>query len=146
MYCYDGILYRIWAVCGAMFLLGVICILIEKPWRDTFRMRNCTVGILLLVFSILSGMVYISRIAFPHVLYYDGEYVKENRNSRVAPPLPLTYEYIFSNGNEEEKNQVFYLDVISGKEILPSGFSRRQTYRVYYDKLTRVIVKVEDCT
>lgn len=145
MYCYDGILYRIWAVCGVMFLLGVICILIEKPWRDTFRMRNCSIGILLLACSIFSGIVYISRIAYPQVLYYEGEFVEENRNSRVAKPLPLTQEYIFSNENDE-KNQAFYLDGISGKKILPTGFSRRQTYRVYYDKLTRVIVKVEDCT
>lgn len=82
---------------------------------------------------------------FPHVLYYEGEYVEENRNARVAPPIPLTYEYIFSNENDE-KNQVFYLDVFSCNKMIPSGFSFKQTYRIYYDELTRVIVKIVDCT
>ena len=36
MYCYDGIVYRILAVSGIMFLLGILCILFEKPWSDTF--------------------------------------------------------------------------------------------------------------
>lgn len=102
MYCYDGIVYRILAASGIMFLLGILCILFEKPWSVTFHIRNCIVGILLLVFSILSEIFYLTRIAFPHVLYYEGEYVEENRNSRVAPPLPLTYEYVFSNGNDEK--------------------------------------------
>ncbi len=145
MYCYDGIVYRILAVSGIMFLLGILCILFEKPWSDTFRMRNCIVGILLLVFSILSGIFYLTRIAFPHVLYYEGEYVEENRNSRAAPPLPLTYEYVSSNENGE-KNQVFYLDVISCNKMIPSGFSSKQTYRIYYDEPTRVIVEILNCT
>ena len=145
MYCYDGIVYRILAVSGIMFLLGILCILFEKPWSDTFRMRNCIVGILLLVFSILSGIFYLTRIAFPHVLYYEGEYVEENRNSRAAPPLPLTYEYVFSNENDE-KNQVFYLDVISCNKMIPSGFSSKQTYRIYYDEPTRGIVEILNCT
>lgn len=140
---FDGIIYRIWAECGIMFLLGVTCILIEKPWRKTFRIRNCTIGIVLLVLSLLSCIFYASRIAYPHVKYYEGAFVQENRNSRVAPPLPLTNEYKFLYG--KEKKQVFYLDVISRKKIIPSSFILNQTYRIYYDELTRIIVAVEEC-
>ena len=143
MYCYNGIFYRIWSVCGVIFLLGALCILIEKPWKDTFRIQKCAIGIILLVFTLAFGLFYASRIIFPNILCYEGEYIEENRNSRVAPPLPLTYEYIFSK--EGEKNQVFYLDVISKKEIIPYGFSPEKEYRIYYDAFTQIIVKVEDC-
>ena len=29
---FSGIIYRIWGVCGVMLLLGIVCILFEKPW------------------------------------------------------------------------------------------------------------------
>lgn len=143
MFFYGGIIYRIWAVSGVMFLLGVVCIAIEKPWSKPFRIQNYTVGILLLIFSLLSCTFYVSRVISPHIQCYEGEFIGENRDPRVAPPLPLTYKFVFSNG--DNKDQPFYLDVISRRKIIPSGFSPHKTYRVFYDGLTLIIVKVEEC-
>lgn len=37
MYCYDGIVYRIWSVSGVMFLLGVLCILVERRFHSGIK-------------------------------------------------------------------------------------------------------------
>ena len=141
MYNFSGVLFRIWGVCGAILLLGVICILLEKPWIKRIRIRDCKLGLIIIVFAIFLSLIYVSRIAFPHVLSYTGEFLETHRNSRVAPPLPVTYEYIFWNG--EGKKHVFYLDVFAKKMMFPYEFVRDQKYTIYYDKLTNIIIKVE---
>lgn len=87
------------------------------------------------------SLVYISRVVFPNVSSYAGEFVSTNRNSRVAPPLPLTSEYVFWNG--EGKKQVFYLDALSKKEIIPYELETGKEYIIYFDDFTNVIVKIE---
>ena len=87
---YSGIVYRIWGVCGVMLLLGVVCILFEKPRLHKNWLQRCKFGLLTIAFAVCLGAVYASRIFFPNVLSYTGEFVDTHRNSRVAPPLPLT--------------------------------------------------------
>ena len=95
----------------------------------------------MIAFAIGMSLIYASRIVFPDVSSYTGEFIESHRNSRVAPPLPVTSEYVFWNG--EGKRQVFYLDVFSKKEIFPSEFEVHQKYTIYYDEFTNVIIKVE---
>lgn len=141
MYNFSGILYRIWGVCGIMFLLGVVCLLGKKPWVKGFSIKKCKLEFFMLAFAVILGMVHVSRIISPDVLSYTGVFLDSHRNSRVAPPLPLTREYVFWNG--EGKKQVFYLDTFSKKEIFPSEFQYGKTYKVYFDDFTNVIVQVE---
>lgn len=141
---YSGIVYRIWGVCGVMLLLGVVCILFEKPRLHKNWLQRCKFGLLTIAFAVCLGAVYSSRIFFPNVLSYTGEFVDTHRNSRVAPPLPLTNEYVFWNG--EGKRKVFYLDVLSKKEIYPFEFETGEKYTVYYDSFTKVITRVETVT
>lgn len=141
MYNFSGVMYRIWGVCGVILMLGFVCLLFERPWKKSFRIRNCKLGLIMLAFSVCLGLIYVSRIVFPDVSSYTGEFVESHRNSRVAPPLPVTYEYVFWNG--EGKRQVLYLDIFSKKEIFPSEFERGQKYVVYFDDFTNVITKVE---
>ena len=103
MYNFSGVLYRIWGVCGIVFLLGVLCILFEKPWINGFRFRNCKLGIIIVAFAICMSLVYASRIILPKVSLYTGAFVEDQRNSRVAPPLPVTYEYVFWDGEGKKK-------------------------------------------
>ena len=141
---YSGIVYRIWGVCGVMLLLGIVCILFEKPRLHKNWLQRCKFGLLTIAFAVCLGAVYASRIFFPNVLSYTGEFVDTHRNSRVAPPLPLTNEYVFWNG--EGNRKVFYLDVLSKKEIYPFEFETGEKYTVYYDSFTKVITRVETVT
>ncbi len=143
MYNFSGVLYRIWGVCGAILILGVVCILFEKPWakKKNVKIQDCKLGLIMIAFSICLGLIYASRIVSPDVSSYTGEFIESHRNFRVAPPLPVTYEYVFWNG--EGKRQVFYLDIFSKKEIFPYEFVSDQKYTIYFDEFTNVITKVE---
>ena len=39
---------------------------------------------------------------------------------------------------------VFYLDVLTRKEIYPDDFSTEQKYRIFYEEESDIIVKVEE--
>lgn len=141
MYNFSGVFYRIWGVCGILLLVGILCILVERPWAKKVTLKDLSAGLLITVFAIGLGLVYASRIVFPDVLSYTGEFIDTHRTSTVAPPLPFTREYVFWNG--EGKKQVFYLDTFSKKEIFPCELEYGQQYTIYYDDFTNVIVKVE---
>ena len=141
MYNFSGIIYRIWGVGGILVAIGIVLILFEKPWKNGFKLKKNKWGLIAVACGILLIAVYASRIIFPDVSSYTGEFVDTHRNSRAAPPLPVTYEYVFWNGTG--KRQVFFLDIYSKKEIFPSNFEYGQTYTVYYDEFTNVIVRVE---
>lgn len=141
MYNFSGIVYRIWGVSGIMLLLGIICILLEKPWVKEFKFKSYMIGMILVIAAIGSGVFFAFRIVSPDISSYTGEFIRSNRDSTVAPPLPLTNEYVFWNG--EGKKQGFYLDVLSKKEIFPYDFEEGQEYIIYFDKGTKVIVKVD---
>ena len=141
MFNFSGIIFRIWGVCGVILLLGIVCILFEKPWSKSFNIQKCKIALLIIAFAVLLSSIYLSRIIAPRVSSYTGEFLETNRNSRVAPPLPVTHEYIFWNG--EDTKVVFYLDSFSKKKIFPREFTVGQEYVIYFDEFTNVIVQVE---
>ena len=122
MYCFDGIIYRIWG-CG-----GSICLLLSHSWRPSRDKRGTVIGIVLVVLAILISLFYLWRLSCPEVEVFDGTYLSENRNSRVAPPLPFTMCYNFSQNDDSTKS--VYLDIIS-KKIYTSQNSRPASYTEY---------------
>lgn len=141
MFSFSGILYRIWGVCGIILILGVVCILLEKPWKKSVKMKDYKLGLIAILFAICLSTIYASRIVCPDISIYTGEFIESHRNSRVAPPLPFTDEYVFWNG--EGKKQVFYLDIFSKDKIFPYDFVNDLKYTIYFDEFTNIIVKVE---
>ena len=141
MYDFSGIFYRLWGVCGILLLLGSGCILLEKPWVHGFSFRDCKVGVGIVALAICLSLVYSSRILFPNVSSQTGTFLYYQRNSRVAPPLPVTYEYVFEN--DQEKKHSFYLDVFSKNRIFTSEFESGKVYMICFDKLTNIIVKAQ---
>ena len=141
MYNFSGLFYRIWAECGIILLAGIICTLIEKPWVKGFKLNNC-IGIITIALSIFLFIECSYAINAKDISTYTGEFVSTNRNSRVAPPLPFTDQYVFWNG--EGKKKVVYLDIFSKKEIYPHDFEVGQNYTVYYDEHLDIIVKIEE--
>jgi hypothetical protein len=140
MYNFSGIMYRIWSTCGFLFFLGCLLIILEKPWKKC-NIKKCISGFVIALLGIGLAVIYLSRMFYPNISVYTGEFISSNRDSSVAPPLPLTNEYCFWNGNEKKK--VFYLDILSKKEIFPNDFETGEEYVVYYDEFTKIIVKVE---
>lgn len=89
MYNFSGIFYRIWSSCGFMFLLGVGMLLAHKPWSENFKLKKCKLELVVIAVSICFSLFYASRIAFPNVSSYTGEFVEEHRSPRTAPPFLL---------------------------------------------------------
>ena len=128
-------------VCGIILLLGVVCVLLEKPWVHDFKVKKCIFGLFVIAFAVCFALFYTYVYFFPDVLSYTGELIEIKRNSKVAPPLPLTYEYVFLDGEGEKR--VFYLDVFSKDIIFPDDFEYGQLYTVHFDDYTNIIVAIE---
>ncbi len=141
MYNFSGMYYRIWAVAGILLLIGITCVLIQKPWAKKFIITDYKFEIVAITIAVFLGIFYISRILVPDISLYTGEFVETHRNSRVAPPLPFTSEYVFWDG--DGKRKVLYLDTFSKKDIFPHELESGQVYKVYYDKLTKVITRID---
>jgi len=115
MFNFSGVLYRIWGVCGVILVLRVACILLDRPWAKKVKIKDCKLGLIMIAAAIGLSLLYATRIVFPGVLSYTGEFIDSHRNSRVAPPV--TNKYVFWNG--EGKKQTLYLDIFSKKKYSP---------------------------
>lgn len=117
MFNFSGVLYRIWGGCGVILVLGVACILLNRPWARKVKIKDCKLGLIMIAAAIGLSLLYASRIVFPDVSSYTGEFIDSHRNSRVAPPLPVTNEYVFWNG--EGKNKLFIWTFSQKKKYSP---------------------------
>ena len=138
---YSGIIYRIWAVGGAMVLLGIACLLVSGIRTKSFSKQCFLAGVLGALYGLGTAVYYIAQLVSPDVASFHGVFHEVYRNSRVAPPLPFTMEYSFYDENNDSR--VFYLDVLSKKEIVPEGFLEDKEYVIYYETSTNIIVGVE---
>lgn len=139
MYNYDGIIYRIWGVAGAFILLGIGCLLVSQRHTISFDRECYYAGILCAIFGIATAAYYIFCYIHPQVESIQCTLVEERRNSRIAPPLPLTMEYIFLN---EEGYTAFYLDVLSNDTVLEEALVLGEEYTVFYESRTDIIVGI----
>lgn len=142
-YYLDGLVYRIFSVGGILLFIGATPFLLDK-----FLLKQSSQKKTKIIFgsaTILSSiyiLFYLFLLLNPTILVHQGYFVSAHRNSRVAPPLPLTMEYSFSNGTQLKP--VFYLDVISKKKIFNQEFDQNKEYIIYYEEHTNIIVKVEE--
>jgi hypothetical protein len=141
MYNFSGITYRLWSPCSFLFIIPLASLLISIFMKKPIRFFDFKIELASAAFGVVLCVVYLSRILFPGVSSYTGEFVESHRTSRVAPPLPFTSKYVFWNG--EGKKKVVYLDTFSKKEIIPDGLEPGEEYTVYFDEFTKVIVRVE---
>lgn len=138
---YSGIIYRIWGEAGMIILLGLACILFSGLRTKSFSKQCFAAGILCVLYGCGMTICYLTCLFSPQIDSFQGFLYEEYRNSRVAPPLPLTMEYSFSEVDGDKK--VFYLDLLSKKEIIPEGFQEGEEYIVCYETRTNIIVRVE---
>lgn len=140
----SGVLYRIWAVGGAIILLGLACLLLSGFRTKSFSKQCFYAGILCVIYGLGTAGYYSKCLFSPEIETFQGVFYEEYRNSRVAPPFPFTMEYSFSDTDGEK--QVFYLDLLSKKEIIPDGFAMDTEYIIYYEANTNIILRVEEVT
>lgn len=138
---YSGVIYRIWAVAGIIVLLGVADLLACGIRTKSFSKSCFYAGLLAVLFGLGIAAYYANCYVNPKVDSVQGVFCEEYRNSRVAPPLPLTMEYTFSDADGKKKT--LYLDVLSKKEIIPEGFEKGQEYLVSYEVRNNIILKAE---
>ena len=138
---YSGITYRIWAEAGVIVLIGIGCLLASGFRSKSFSKQCFWAGVLGVVYGLGTAAYYVAQLVSPDVSSLHGVFHEEYRNSRVAPPLPFTMEYSFYDENNDSR--VFYLDVLSKKEIIPEGFLEDKEYIIYYEASTNIIVGVE---
>ncbi len=142
MYNNSGIIYRIVACGSILLILGVLCLLLSRFWNPTKRNKaDLVIAIVIIVIAVSYNVKYLYRLNNLQVKSHEGYFVSDNRTSRVAPPLPFTHEYTFSDASDG--GLCFYLDTFSKKEIFPKEFSENIKYRIFYDADTKIIVKVE---
>ena len=141
MYRLDGLLYRVFCVGGIILIVSVILLLLSKFWdKRRLNRSDLRIAIFGIVLSLIYCGAYVYKIINPDILAYQGYFEEAYRDSRVAPPIPATYAYVFSN-NESKK--AFYLDSISKKNIIKQDFKKGDIYCVYYEKGSRIIVGIE---
>ena len=89
--------------------------------------------------------IFLVDIVNPKVESYTGYFVEEYRDSRVSPPLPYTFAYVFCDGSSNPK-PIYHMDVFSKREIYPEDFIEGQWYTIYYVDLidSDAIVGVEE--
>jgi hypothetical protein len=143
MYNTSGLIYRIWAVFGIILIFGLFLLLAERPWRKGYKLRKALYAFIMIAIGLGGITLNAYRIIHLDVMEYTGTYDSYYRDSRVAPPLPFTYAYVF--GNADELKETFYIDIFSKKKIFPDSpndLEKGQVYTIYYEKTTHIILKI----
>ena len=141
MYRLDGLLYRVFCVGGIILIVSVILLLLSKFWdKRRLNRSDLRIAIFGIVLSLIYCGAYVYKIINPDILAYQGYFEEAYRDSRVAPPIPATYAYVFSF---YESKKAFYLDSFSKKNIIKQDFKKGDIYCVYYEKGSRIIVGIE---
>lgn len=143
MYNFSGLIYRIWAVGGMLWIPGIILLLLGKFAPNIFKNKRefYITSLMAIIVGLGVSIFFLIKIFTPTIEIHRGIYLEKYRNSRIAPPLPLTMEYHFLN--EEGQKKSFYLDALSEKKIIPEGLTEGYVYEIYYEKSTKIIVRVE---
>lgn len=131
---FSGIWFRIFGSSGIIMIIGIICTLIEK--------KKMKIGYIIVALSLCLMIMYGFRIIMPSISLHTGHFVEVRRDSRIAPPLPVTYKYTFDDGSGLKKG--FYLDTFSKNAIYPDDLVIGSKYTVYYDSLLHIIVRIDN--
>lgn len=139
MYNFGGIYYQMKSNAVLFVILGVVFLILSRCWNvDKRNVKEMIIGLACIILAVSSIIYYSIIINNPKILTHEGYYVSEHRVNKHI----LKMEYCFSNGDEIKP--VFYLDVLTKKEIYPEEFNSEKMYRIFYEEETDMIVKVEE--
>lgn len=142
MYDYSGIIHHCLSKIIHCLVYSIILIIFlfrkSKKEPETIK-RNRTIMILTIsIFALWVGF-YGWKCFNPSIESHEGYFWKETapRNTGVFG----NWRYSFTNHGDSKR--VFYLDSFSKKKIFNEDFDYNSRYRIYYDKHTKVIVRIE---
>lgn len=136
---YSGIVYRIGAFAGPIFILGLVLVFIALKRPLPEKKSEMLFAVVVIAVSILLGGFYVYKSIHPTILCHKGYIVEVRR----YPKVPFTDAYVFSN--EDDDKPIFYLDSFSKKDILTNEFLPGVEYQIFYEETTKIIVRVETC-
>lgn len=92
----DGIRYRIFStgcIVGIMGLfLAIVSVVHDKKYLAA--------SLLSLAFSLIYVTSYLYVLMNPLIIFFTGKFKESYRDSRIAPPLPVTRAYVFDIGEK----------------------------------------------
>lgn len=139
MYNFDGIYFVMKSRCTIFAIIGVVSLVGSLFWNPSKRDKKILITGIACCFIAISFWGYYKQILRqPQILFHEGYILSENRAWRSI----LGEKYTFTNINGSKP--IFYLDFSSKKEICPGGFIENQMYRIYYEKESKIIVKVDE--
>jgi len=133
----DGIRYRIFStgcIVGIMGLfLAIVSVVHDKKYLAA--------SFLSLAFSLIYVTSYLYVLMNPLIISFTGKFKESYRDSRIAPPLPVTRAYVFDIG--EKTNKVVYLDAFTKNKYFQENMMIDDEYTIYYEKRTKIVVGVK---
>lgn len=147
----SGIWYRVYTevpfwFLGGAFIFVVDLITIKKKHKKGKKAGfdnkiSCFIGAALMVGAIVIFTNYMRDLSEPDIKSMECVFVEEYRDSRVAPPFPFTYGYVFREIGETSST-IVYLDTFSAKKIIREGLVTGELYTVWYSSEDNIIVQL----
>ena len=140
MYNTYGLLYRVFIPGIPLILFFVLSLLIILKGKKKKKKKTEVVFFLFeIVFTIGYTCFFAYNAYKPNIDFVEGYYLRFRQTSVV----PFSHDFVFDIDNEE-LHPSFHMDNFSRKKIYPNEFSKKIKYRVYYEKNTKIIVKIEE--
>ena len=139
-YDFSGLWYHVWTIGVIIFVGGIASLLLSRFWvPGKLIKKQLITAIILILFSVGYSMYFVHKTYEPKIEICEGTLVREKRYHRNAP---LSWGYTFQD--ESGKKTWCCIDSISRRtSVWPEGFEMGESYRVYYEADTDIIVKVE---
>ena len=146
MYNFDGLWFRFFCVGGIFIILGVIILILSliNLRRGISPKKSIITSIIAILFGIIYSFIMIYHISQAVIVKTKGDFVESYSNYRKSFFVPANWDYVFNIDNCP-KNQIYHLDTFSKRKIFNEDLQIGQTYYIYYEKNTKIIVKIELC-
>ena len=120
--------------------IGIIFLICSHFWNGKKRnIKELSIGLFCCICSVCTIGYYTYVIQNLKIDTCIGTFAEELREN----PYLVRKIYCFIDDTEKSKLS-FKLDILTKKDIYPDEFQKGNEYKVYYDRRTKVIVKVEE--
>lgn len=138
MYNLSGLFYQMKSDALCFGLVGVLFLICSRFWIVEKRNnKDLLIGLVSILLCVCSMGYHCYVIKNLEVGIHEGMFIREGRDN----PYLFRTEYCFSNS--DGLKPIYYLDVFSEKVICPEELKKDVMYRVYFEKRTEVILKIE---
>lgn len=144
MYNFNCLYYE-FAFMFILIGLGGLAMLISSHfWNAKKRHKlKMIIGVYAIGLCIYStAFQYIPACINPKITVIEGEYDSSAVLYRGCIISHKYSFYFYDNGGKHYKS--FILDAVNKRDIYPESFDKGETYKIYYEERTNIIVKVEE--